>query len=247
VRIAVVSDIHANGDALEAVAAEIARLGPDRVLHLGDVAGYNAEPEKCVRWVMEHAPTGVLGNHDAVVTGRAGGEGFHGAALLAARWSAGRLSRESLDYLAALPERTVVEEGFLLVHGAPSDPDRYLFFPEDAAMELRRMRASGEGGPDVVFFGHTHVPGAFVLTREGRVASVPPRSFTLSEGERILINPGSVGQPRDRDPRASFVLFDTESREATWVRVPYDVEAARRKVLAAGLPSFFAARLADGA
>lgn len=243
-KIAVLSDLHSNGDALDAVARELERRGPDRVYHLGDLVGYNAEPEKCVRWAMARTAGGILGNHDAVVCGKATGEFFHRPALLAARWSAAHVSDDSLAYLAALPVTLRVSDEILLVHGSPSDPDRYLFLLEDAEEEIDRLE--GRAVPQVVFFGHTHLPAAFLRRNDGTTVSAPLEGFRVGEGERAMMNPGSVGQPRDRDPRASFQLFDTRTGEAAWVRVGYDVEACRRKILDAGLPAFFAARLADG-
>lgn len=243
-KIAVLSDIHSNRDALDAVARELSRVRPDRVYHLGDVAGYNAEPEECVRWVMEHCAGGILGNHDAVVAGKAGGEHFHAPARAAALWCRGRLSARSIDYLAGLPERLEIEGGALLVHGSPSDPDRYLVFLEDAQEEWDAMPPGN--APPVIFFGHTHIPSAFVRREDGSVASLAPRAVRLSKGDLALLNPGSVGQPRDRDRRASFLVYDTAAGGATWIRVPYDVASARRKVIEAGLPRVFAARLADG-
>ena len=243
-RIAVVSDIHSNGDALDAVARELDRLRPDRVVHLGDLVGYSAEPEKCVRWAMANCSEGILGNHDAVVCGKAGGEFFHRPALQAARWSAERVSTESLAYLAGLPVRATLPGGLLIVHGAPSDPDRYLFLTEDAEEEMDLLVATG--GPRRILFGHTHLPTAFVRREEGVVVSAPLDRFRLAEGESAMLNPGSVGQPRDRDPRACFLVVDTGSGEASWIRVSYDVERCRSRIMEAGLPRFFAARLADG-
>ncbi len=238
------SDIHSNGDALSAVLREIDHQGVDRVVHLGDLVGYNAEPEFCVRWAREHAVTGVVGNHDAVVTGKETGEFFHTAALLAARWSAERISPDSKEYLAGLPDRLRLPGGILLVHGAPSDPDRYLFLPEDAEEEIDMLSALSS--PRVVFFGHTHVPAAFVRRGDGSTVSAPPEGLRIAEGETAMLNPGSVGQPRDRNPLASFLTFDTRTGEASWIRVPYNVRSCQRKVLGAGLPGFFATRLADG-
>jgi len=243
-RIAVVSDIHANGDALDAVAREVDRLRPDRVVHLGDLVGYNAEPEKCVRWAMANCSDGILGNHDAVVTGKSDGEFFHHLALEADRWSASRLSDESMSYLAALPGRVALDGGILLVHGAPSDPDRYLFRLDDAEEEMARIVADGES--TIVLFGHTHLPAAYLRREDGSVLSAPLRELRWCAGEIVLLNPGSVGQPRDRDPRASFLFLDTGVPEAAWVRVPYDIDRCRRKILEAGLPRFFSDRLADG-
>lgn len=243
-RLAVLSDIHANGEALDAVAREIDRQRADQVVHLGDLVGYNADPDKCVHWAREHAGAGVVGNHDAVVCGRASGEFFHAPALHAARWSAQRISPDSMEYLASLPETLRLPEDILLVHGAPSDPDRYLFLLEEAEEEMDTL--SRISSPAVVFFGHTHIPAAFVRKQDGTTVSAPLAGFRAGEGETAMLNPGSVGQPRDRNPFSSFLLFDTRTRSASWIRVPYDVGACRRKVLAAGLPGFFAARLADG-
>ena len=243
-RIAVLSDIHSNGDALDAVARRLDRARPDRVIHLGDLVGYNAEPEKCVRWAMANCSGGILGNHDAVVCGKAGGEFFHRPALLAARWSGRQMSDAGLSYLAGLPVRAAVSGGILLVHGAPSDPDRYLFLLEDAEEEMDLL--AGREDSRIVLYGHTHLPAAFVRRKDGTAVSAPLKDFRLEEGDAAMLNPGSVGQPRDRDPRSSFLLFDTRTAEASWIRVPYDVDRSRRKVLEAGLPEFFSTRLADG-
>jgi predicted phosphodiesterase len=243
-KIAVLSDLHSNGDALDAVMRDLAARRVDRIYHLGDLVGYNAEPEKCVRWASESAAGGILGNHDAVACGKASGEFFNTPALVAARWSADRLSAGSLGYLSSLPDRLVVEKELLMVHGAPSDPDRYLFTLDDAVEELDALARSPS--IRVVFFGHTHVPAAVVRRRDGTTASVSPGEYALKEGETALLNPGSVGQPRDRNPGASFLMFDTRTRMASWVRTPYDIQACQRKVLEAGLPRFFATRLSEG-
>lgn len=243
-KIAVLSDLHSNGDALTAVARELAARHVERIYHLGDLAGYNAEPDKCVRWAIEHTAGGILGNHDAVACGKSQGEFFNAPARIAALWSAEHLSEASLKYLISLPDRLVVEEELLLVHGAPSDPDRYLFTLDDAVEELDALAANPR--IRVVFFGHTHVPAAVVRRRDGSTISVAPREYRLKEGETALLNPGSVGQPRDRNPWSSFLIFDTRIRSASWVRVPYDVQACQKKILDAGLPRFFATRLSEG-
>ena len=242
--VAILSDIHANFDALSAVGAELARHRPERIYHLGDLVGYNAQPEECVRWAMADTAGGISGNHDAVACGRASGRNFHAAARMAALWSRDRISPEGRDYLSRLPVQRVIEGGALLVHGAPSEPGRYVDSIDHAAQELSSLFASMATGP--IFFGHTHAAGGFVRRTDGRVEPVPAGEFRLLPGERALLNPGSVGQPRDLDRNASFLLFDTVDRKATWVRVRYDVVAARRKVLEAGLPREFADRLRDG-
>jgi len=244
VRLAVVSDIHANGEALDAVAREIARRRPDRVVHLGDLVGYNAEPGRCVAWAADNAVDGVMGNHDAVACGKSGGENFNAAAREAALWSGARLSPEAASFLSRLPDRLAIGDDILLVHGAPSDPDRYLYRVADAEAEMTALTVVA--APRVVFCGHTHVPAAFVRRSGGAVVAAPLAGLRLARGDRAILNPGSVGQPRDRDPRASFLVFDTDTGEAEWVRVPYDVKACQEKVLAAGLSRFLAARLSEG-
>lgn len=243
-KVAFLSDIHANGDALDAVTREIENLGIDRVYHLGDLVGYNAEPEKCVRWAMENAAGGIMGNHDAVACGKSGGESFNAPALTAARWSASHISSAARDYLRSLPDRLVVDRELLLVHGSPSDPDRYLFTLDDAVEELDYLADTAE--LRVVIFGHTHVPEAVVRRGDGSTVTVAPDAYKLKEGERALLNPGSVGQPRDRNPDASFLVFSTVTRSASWIRVPYDIPACQRKILAAGLPRLFMTRLPEG-
>src|SRR3972149_4635023 len=162
----------------------------------------------------------------------------------AALWSRDRISTESREYLSRLPVQHSVEGRALLVHGAPSDPGRYVLSAEQAQEELSTLFASPTEGP--IFFGHTLVAGGFVRREDGGVAPVPAGEIRLPKGARALLNPGSVGQPRDRKRDASFLLYDTENRKVTRVRAPYDVEAARRKVLDAGLPPEFADRLRDG-
>jgi predicted phosphodiesterase len=242
--VAILSDIHSNFDALSAVGAELARRRPDRIYHLGDLVGYNAQPEECIRWAMANTAAGISGNHDAVACGRSTGRNFHAAARMAALWSRDHISPESRAYLSRLPVQRVIEGDALLVHGAPSEPGRYVDSIDHAAQELSSIFVSGTTGP--IFFGHTHAAGGFVRRMDGRVKPVPAKAFRILPGERALLNPGSVGQPRDRDRDASFLLFDTVDATVTWVRVPYDVAAAQRRVLEAGLPREFAERLRDG-
>lgn len=243
-KIAVLSDIHSNGEALAAVERILEARRVDQVYHLGDLVGYNADPEFCVQWADEQAAGGILGNHDAVACGKAGGERFNSPARIAALWSMDHLSPPSLEYLKSLPDRLIVEKELLLVHGAPSDPDRYLFTLDDAVEELDAL--TEDPVLRVAFFGHTHVPAAIIRRRDGSTVSVTPREYRLKEGEIALLNPGSVGQPRDRNPWSSFLVFDTRTLAASWVRTPYDIPACQRKVLGAGLPRFFATRLAEG-
>jgi diadenosine tetraphosphatase ApaH/serine/threonine PP2A family protein phosphatase len=192
---------------------------------------------------MEGGVEGVEGNHDAVASGREEGAGFNAHARAAALWSRERLGEPERSFLARLPPLLSLPGGVLLCHGSPSHRDRYLLSPEEAAAELRRLPADIRW----VLAGHTHVGGAFVLSPGGAVRHHPPGApLRLAPGERAVANPGSVGQPRDRDPRASFLLLDPDAGEARWARVPYDVERAARKVRDAGLPPFLADRLLEG-
>ena len=242
-KIVVLSDIHANWDALSVVIREINRRGADRIFHLGDLAGYGAEPEKCVRWAMEYTEGGVCGNHDEVACELATGEDFQEAAREAAIWSRAHLLKDSKEYLAGLSSRFYVAGDAVLVHGSLEDAGRYVY-SIDQAMKDMESPLCAAGVP--VFFGHTHVAGGFVRRESGYIEHVPAEKFRVGRRERVLLNPGSVGQPRDRNPDASFLLYDTDLRKVEWVRAPYDIESARQKILSAGLPTFFADRLRKG-
>ena len=241
-KVAVLSDVHANWDALSAVALEIDRRGADRIFHLGDLTGYGAEPEACVRWAMERAAGGVYGNHDEVACARASGADFHMAARKAALWSRAHLSKKSKEYLAGLPSRLEIAGDALLVHGALNDANRYIYSIDQAIEEMESLFCTA-GVP--VFFGHTHVAGGFVRRRDV-VEHVTAGMCKIGRKERVLLNPGSIGQPRDRNTDASFLLYDTDLREVEWVRAPYDIESASRKIISAGLPVFFSDRLRKG-
>ena len=242
-RVAVLSDVHANWDALSAAAGEIGRRGADRIFHLGDLTGYGAEPEACVCWAMEYTAGGVYGNHDEVACALATGANFREAAREAALWSRENLSKESIEYLAGLPSRLEIVGGAILVHGSLKGADRYINSIDRASEEIASSLCEA-GAP--VFFGHTHVAGGFVSSGYGPVEHIPATKFRIGRIDRALLNPGSVGQPRDRNPDVSFLVYDTDLREVEWVRVRYDVESAMRKIISAGLPVSFADRLRNG-
>jgi len=243
VRIAVLSDVHANWDALFAVSQEIRRRNVDQIFHLGDLTGYGAEPEVCVRWAMEYTAGGVYGNHDEVACELATGENFKEAAREAALWSRAHLSKESSEYLAGLPPRLEVAGDAIFVHGSIEDTDRYIYSIDHAIKEMESPMCMA-GIP--VFFGHTHIAGGFVRRDDGSVDHISATKFRIGQQDRALINPGSVGQPRDRNPNLSFLLYDTDLREVEWVRIPYDIELASQKIISVGLPALFANRLRNG-
>jgi diadenosine tetraphosphatase ApaH/serine/threonine PP2A family protein phosphatase len=239
-RYAILSDVHANYEALEGVLGKIEGLGIERVLCLGDVVGYNAQPNECADLIRTRGIPTVCGNHDAVACEREEPWGFNIVALQAALWTRDELSRENMEWLRALPDAIQVD-GVVGVHGAPGDRDSYMFTWEDVSCHFEDASIKGK---KACFFGHTHVPGIFEA--DGGWTPVNGTTFVLKNGHVTFINPGSVGQPRDGDPRASFGVFDTDTREFSLVRVRYDVQGAMSHIKHSGLPDYLADRLECG-
>jgi len=244
-RYLLLSDIHSNDEALAAVLGRARRRGFDRVVILGDFVGYGAEPNAVLDRLRRIRKRKVLirGNHDKVVCRLDDGNLFNPVALEAARWTETALSRRNLEFLAALPLGPVAVDGaFEICHGSPRDEDAYIFSDRDALVNFRDFDSR------VCFFGHSHIPSIFTLEPHGIRVEVVYGSHVrrLEEGRRYLINPGSVGQPRDRNPAACYGLFDDVRNRLTYVRVPYDADLAARKIRAAGLPEILAARLTLG-
>ena len=252
----VISDIHAN---LEALEATLSAAGPyDRLLVLGDLVGYGADPNAVVERVRAlPSSTIIRGNHDKVAAGVDTVEGFNRLARQAIEWTANALTEENRAWLAELQEGPVIVDDHVeICHGTPFDEDVYVFDELDA---LRSVNASRR---PVCLFGHTHVPAIFRLGhshpgddsggRTGREldATVPVRGFPfrldLDDQSTYLLNCGAVGQPRDLDARAAFGFFDTDARCLTFVRTPYDITTAQEKIVQAGLPEVLAQRLAVG-
>jgi predicted phosphodiesterase len=247
VRYLILSDMHANWDAFEAVLRRARRKRFDAVLVLGDLVGYGGAPNQVVEAVRDLGPRlyTVRGNHDKVVAGIDTGANFNQTALAAAQWTSQRLTPANLRYVRDLPKGPIrIEDGLAICHGSPLDEDTYVFSDVDA-WEI----FSGYTNP-VTFFGHTHIPSLFWL--EGRMLGVKALRGTtgrivLEPEGRYLINPGSIGQPRDRDPRASYMTYDSERRVVRWYRIPYPIAEAQRRIRKAGLPNTLADRLAFGA
>ena len=240
-RAAVISDIHGNLHALEAVLEDILREGADEVWCLGDVVGYGAKPNECCELVRARAAICLAGNHDLVVVGTLGLEEFSHDAADAAGWSRERLTEENRAYLAGLPS-IAERDGTLLVHGSPRDPVwEYVLSGEAAVAALAATDAP------LVLVGHSHVPLDLRLADarlEGGLAAAG-EEVGLDSG-RLLLNPGSVGQPRDGDPRAAWLLLDLGARRAVFERTEYDVAATQAEIREAGLPELLAARLETG-
>jgi diadenosine tetraphosphatase ApaH/serine/threonine PP2A family protein phosphatase len=244
-RYLILSDIHANLEALEAVLAAAPPADFDRVLVLGDIVGYGADPNAVVDRVRALNPHGIIrGNHDKVASGVESAEGFNQAARFAAMWTLESLTQENRDYLTSLPVGPLVIDDVEICHGSPDDEDEYVFEPVDAIESLRGTQR------EACFFGHTHVAIGYWMSATAFDVIVPdPNDDTAVElvaERRYMINPGSVGQPRDGDPRAAYGVYDSDTRTVWFRRVPYDVAGAQGKIVKAGLPEGLAKRLAVG-
>ena len=244
-RYLILSDLHANWHALEAVLH--AWEGQyDQVLCCGDLVGYGADPNAVAEWVRAHCAVVVRGNHDRSCTGLDGLEWFNPLARLAALWTQRALSAANAEFVRTLPRGPLLVEEFELVHGAPYDEDDYVMGSEEAAQAFGYLERR------VVFFGHTHVQGGFIWNCS-RVESIPrtplhsgTQEFQIDPECAYLINPGSVGQPRDGDPRAASLLYDSDLQLVAYRRTDYDIAAAQRQINEAGLPSILADRLSLG-
>jgi predicted phosphodiesterase len=245
VRYLILSDIHANRQALEAVVAQAASRY-DEVVCLGDIVGYGADPVLVTRWVRAHAKWIVRGNHDKASVGLEDLEWFNPAARASALWTQSQLSGEEIDWIFRLPRGPVQLDGFDLMHGSPLDEDEYLVGLRDVAEISPYLEHP------VSFFGHTHLQGGFQLHRNGILRLGQPgwneteAYIEIQPDDWYLLNPGSVGQPRDGDPRAAYAIYDTEQRVVIYCRADYDVAEAQRRIRAAGLPDLLADRLAAG-
>jgi predicted phosphodiesterase len=244
-RYLIISDIHANIEALDAVLAAAPATEWEQVLVLGDLVGYGADPNAVIERVRALHPTAVIrGNHDKAASGLDDASDFNPAARAAALWTLETLTPDHRTYLRDLAAGPLIVNGHIeICHGSPFDEDEYMFAGNDAALGLDAARTA------LCFFGHTHIAVVFSAERAGVAAMVPDGddwTVQVEGGRRLLINPGSVGQPRDGDARAAFAIYDEEDREVVMRRVPYPVERAQEKILAAGLPRALAARLAVG-
>ncbi len=239
-RYGIFSDVHSNLEALEAVLDSLARDRPDELLCAGDIVGYAADPAECVARVRQSVSHAVCGNHDWAVAGKMNPEWFNSFARSVVEWTAARLGGEGKAYLGNLP--LCWSDGRVtLVHGSLDKPEEFHYVLDgDAARACLGLQAT-----PVAFIGHTHVPGFFLQEKEG-ISFVPGAECRVRSGQKLLVNVGSVGQPRDRDPRAAYCLYDTESRLAVIKRVPYDIPKAQEKIRSAGLPVFLAERLTAG-
>jgi len=248
VRYLILSDIHANLSALEAVLAQV-KDNYDQCVCLGDIVGYGPDVNQAVDGVRALEPVALVrGNHDKAGCGITDAEDFNPTARTAALWTREQLTTDNLDYLKALPEGPARVGSYQIVHGSVRDEDEYLFRAREARESLEVAKVP------VTFFGHTHFQGGFLLRAGSRVelirlrwpAGVVSAKLVLANNARYLINPGSIGQPRDGDPRAGFAFYDEDKRTVEYWRVPYDIEATQEKMSKANLPPSLIDRLSLG-
>jgi len=238
-RIAVLSDIHSNIVALEAVLAHMGQV--DAVWQLGDVVGYGPEPDRVVERLDDIGAVGVRGNHDAAALGGSEIEWFNPDARAAIEWTRSRISDRTRGWLSALPER-LLEGDYTLVHGSPREPLWEYITSSPVARANLTFITTRYG-----LHGHTHLPVVWAED-DGRIVSIAPgdgSTFAL-DGRRALLNPGSVGQPRDGDPSAGYLVIDTDVDTATWHRVAYEIADVQAAMRAAGLPGRLVERLSYG-
>jgi diadenosine tetraphosphatase ApaH/serine/threonine PP2A family protein phosphatase len=245
-RYLVLTDIHANLEALEACVADAVPRTFDQTLVLGDLVGYGGDPNAVVERIQSLKPAAIVrGNHDKVACGLEQAEGFNAVAKSAAKWTLEVLTPEHREWLCALPAGPIdVDDVVEICHGSPFDEDAYIFD------ELDAVRALKFSNRPLCLFGHTHYPVTFELFNDSfdslGSAGAPQTQVQMKNGCKYLINPGSVGQPRDGDPRAAYAIVDTKLRRVELYRTRYAVEDAQTKVVKAGLPDVLAQRLAVG-
>jgi len=243
-RYLILSDLHSNIEAVSVVLDDARAQGYDRAVLLGDLVGYGGSPNEVIELLRGlDSPIGVRGNHDKVVTGVTEGGSFHEVARSAALWTREVLTRGNMAFLEALPRGPVDAGDFTISHGSPIDEETYILMPEDA-FEAFEGAAFG-----VAFFGHTHFTCAF--SRAGKrlgaaLLSGDHQIVNMDRSARYLFNPGSIGQPRDCNPKASYGILDTDRNTFETRRVAYDVASAQARILSAGLPEVLAQRLGQG-
>lgn len=246
-RYLILSDIHSNLEALEKCLG-LAKGKFDQVICLGDLVGYGPDPKAVIDRVREVANVIVRGNHDKACCGITNAEDFNVWAHLATHWTRNELTPEHIAFLRGLPQGPVTVDGFVFVHGSVADEDDYILGAADAVPALKAQATPS------IYFGHTHVQGGFMVSPEGRYQSIECKSeedglaktLPLQEKGRYLINPGSVGQPRDRNWRAAFAILDAEKHQVEYYRTAYDVPKTQEKMRKASLPDPLVRRLELG-
>ena len=244
-RYLLLTDIHANLEGLETCLKDARARGYDETLVLGDIVGYGPDPNAVIQTIRALNPKAIVrGNHDKVALGMNQAEGFHAAARAAAHWMLESLTHENREWLVALPMGPTLIDGEIeICHGSPFDEDAYIFDELDARHAFEAATAP------VCFYGHTHFAVVFRMVKDLLEIVSPPdgeTALTIDPQSRYLVNPGSVGQPRDGDPRAAYAIYDTDAKQLDLIRLAYPLEITQEKMLKVGLPDPLARRLALG-
>jgi len=244
-RYLIFSDIHGNIEALHAILSSIKKNTIDKYLFLGDLVGYGASPNEVISEIRKLKPLSIIrGNHDKAVSGLDSIETFNPVAAAAIHWTRENLTSKNMNYLSELPSGPLtVDKNITICHGSPADEDYYIFGEFDAAEAFMYTNTP------VTFFGHTHLP--FVYTEDdrlvrGKFITSNTHKARLKDKTRYLINPGSVGQPRDRNPDAAYTVYNSEEKNVVFHRVEYDIPAAQKKITQVELPRSLAERLKIG-
>jgi len=235
-KIGLISDIHSNLEALSAVISRLEKMNVDRVICLGDIVGYGANPVECIKLVREKCDVVLAGNHDFAVAGDLSISWFNQDALDSVIWTKKSIDDNMSNYLSSLP-LTYVKEDVVYVHATPHKPEKwsYIVSMEDALYEFRYFRGS------LAFVGHSHVAG--IYCHDG---SSHKNEINLERSKRYIINIGSIGQPRDGNPDAAFAVYDDDHKRVSIEREPYDIDSAAQKIYDASLPDYLASRLSKG-
>jgi diadenosine tetraphosphatase ApaH/serine/threonine PP2A family protein phosphatase len=239
-RYGIFSDIHGNYEALQSVLIALSRERIDKYLCLGDLVGYGADPDECVREIKKINPLTVAGNHDWAIAGLFDLSDFTSLAKEAVLWTGKNINRETKEFLKGL-KLVHQEKELTLVHGSLDSPEKFNYIKDIfSARETFQLCRTG-----ICFVAHTHRPAVFIKEKK-KYTSGFYTDFKLKDSRRYIINTGSVGQPRDRDPRAAYVVYDSEEKRIEIKRVAYDIRRAQEKIIKAGLPTALAERLAEG-
>jgi len=235
------SDVHSNLAALEAVLASMETFGVERRVCLGDLVGYCADADVCVQLVQKNSDICLLGNHDSVALKRESSVHFNQYARIAIEWTQTKLSKESLEFMKKLPY-IVEESDVCFVHASPKSPADWFYVASlDEAVDAFEFFSTR-----FCFVGHTHSPVIVACGKDGSPSVIEEDFYTAQDDERVLVNVGSVGQPRDRNPEACYCLLDSDSLTVRFIRVPYDISRTQETMRKQGFPAFLIQRIADG-
>ncbi len=240
-RYAIISDIHGNLEAFEACLADMVCRQVDKLFFLGDIVGYGPDPNACIELLHDKADVWLAGNHDYAVLGLTDVAHFNPVAAAAVQWTKRAIKPEYRDYLKQCEVITVVDD-MCLAHATPYEPEawHYMFTLKDAELNFKHFDTR------LCFVGHSHAPVIIGQDREGDCYIHQDRILNLEESHRYIINEGSIGQPRDGDPDSCYAVYDSEKKQVELIRIAYDIAKVQQKIIAAGLPSRLAERLAVG-